>query len=161
MPRWPLAIPQHKTPTAFEVTPAGRLAGQRWLSEGPVSSSSVLSVTAVGCVWHHSWPRKHVVARAVSGGTVFEPRPSLNGSVSFASCTLLLYYARTLWPKAAIIAHTSIPKSSAPLVPQGCFLLELVTKIVQRNSKKDEETGEESSRTSMQTRFWLYPETRI
>ena len=55
----------------------------------------------------------------------------------------------------------SISKSSAPFVPQGCFLLELVTKIVQRNSKKDEETGKESSRTSMQTRVWLYPETRI
>ena len=41
---------QHTTPTAFEVTPAGRLAGRRWLIEGPVSSSGVLSVTAVGCV---------------------------------------------------------------------------------------------------------------
>ena len=46
--------PKHKTPTAFEVTSAGRLAGRRWLIEGPVSSSSVVSVTAVGCVWHHS-----------------------------------------------------------------------------------------------------------
>ena len=156
MPRWPLAIPQHKTPTAFEVTPAGRLAGRRWLIEGPVSSSSVLSVTAVGCVWHHSWPRKHVVARAVSGGTVFEPRPSHNGSVSFASC-LYCYIMHAPWARTPLSSPTL--RSQRVLLPLCPF--ELVTKIIQRNSKKDEEIGEESSRTSMQTRFWLYPETRI
>ena len=42
-------IPQHTTQPAFEVAPTRRLAGRGWLIEvAPVTSSSVLSVTAVG-----------------------------------------------------------------------------------------------------------------
>ena len=36
----------------------------------------VLSVMAVSREWLYLWPRKHVVARAMNCGTVFEPWPS-------------------------------------------------------------------------------------
>ena len=86
MPKQPLATPQlqgglHRTLTAFEAAPARQLSGRRWLIEvARCPSRVVLSVTAVGRAWHHSWPSKHVVALVMTSGTVFEPWTSQNES---------------------------------------------------------------------------------